>query len=185
MEEKKLARKLQKGDRFALNRTIDAYTPYLSTVAWRAMGPSATAQDVEEVVSDTFLALWQHREELTPERGIKSWLAAVARNRAIDRLRTSPPSSLPLEAVEAASEHGPEEELERRMFAVRLLEAVESLPPPDDQLVLRFYYGAEKLKDIAADLGLSLPAAKTRLCRARQRLKTILTKGGSADGTNG
>lgn len=185
MEEQKLAQRLRQGDRFALNRTMDAYTPYLSSVVWRAMGHSATAQDVEEVVSDAFLALWRHREELVPEKGVKSWLAAVARNRAIDRLRSSPLPSLPLEAAEAeASGTSPDRELERRIFAQRLWAAVEQLGPPDDVLVARFYYEGDRLRDIAAALGLSVPAAKTRLCRARQKLKRILTEGGSENGAD-
>lgn len=184
MEEHKLAQRLRQGDRFALDRAMDAYTPYLSSVVWRAMGPAATAQEVEEVVSDAFLTLWRHREELTPEKGVKSWLAAVARNKAIDRLRASPLPSLPLEAAEEASGTSPDRELEQRILAQRLWSAVEQLGPPDDVLVTRFYYEGDKLKDIAAELGLSVPAAKTRLCRARQKLKVILTKGGTADGAD-
>lgn len=185
MEEHKLAQRLRQGDRFALDRAMDAYTPYLSSVVWRAMGPAATAQDVEEVVADAFLALWRHREELLPEKGVKSWLAAVARNKAVDRLRASPLPSLPLEAAEeAASGASPDRELEQRIFAQRLRSAVEQLGPPDDVLVTRFYYEGDKLKDIAAALGLSVPAAKTRLCRARQKLKRILTEGGTADGAD-
>lgn len=185
MNELKLAQKLKRGDRLALNRAMDAFTPYLSAVVWNAMGPSASTQDVEEIVSDAFLALWSHRDRLDPEQGLKSWLAAVARNRAIDRLRATPPTPLPLEDAATAGGCAPEEELERRMFADTLLRAVQALPPPDDQLVFRFYYEEERLKDIAADLGLSVPAAKSRLCRARQKLKTILVKGGLADGAIG
>ena len=185
MNEKKLAQKLKRGDRAALGQAMDAYTAYLSTVVWNAMGPAASAQDVEEVVSDTFLTLWSRRDSLDPAQGLKSWLAAVARNRAVDRLRAAPPASLPLEETETAGGSTPEEDLERRMFADALRRAVEQLPPPDDQLVFRFYYEEEKLKDIARDLGLSVPAAKSRLCRARQRLKEILKKGGLADGTAG
>lgn len=184
MEERKLAQRLRQGDRFALNRAMDTYTPYLSSVVWRAMGPAATVQDVEEVVSDAFLALWRHREELIPEKGVKSWLAAVARNRAIDRLRSSPLTSLPLDAAEEAPGTSPDQELEQRMSAARLWSAVERLGPPDDVLVTRFYYEGDRLKDIAAGLGLSVPAAKTRLCRARQKLKQILTEGGTADGAD-
>ena len=185
MNDKKLAQKLKRGDRLALDRAMDTYTAYLSAVVWNAMGPAASAQDVEEVVSDTFLALWSRRDSLRPEQGLKPWLAAVARNRAVDRLRAAPPRPLPLDEAGEAGGPGPEDELERRMFAEALRRAVEALPPPDDQLVLRFYYEGEKLKDIAGDLGLSLPAAKSRLCRARRRLKEILIKGGLADGTAG
>lgn len=184
MNDKKLAQRLKRGDRLALDRAMDAYTGYLSTVVWRALGPAANAEDVEEIVSDAFLALWSRRDSLDPEQGLKSWLAAVARNRAVDRLRAAPPPPLSLDDETAGGGgESPEEELERRMFAGALRRAVEGLPPPDDQIVLRFYYEEEKLKDIARDLGLSVPAAKSRLCRARRKLKEILIKGGLANGT--
>ncbi len=185
MDERKLARRLRRGDRLALDQAMQIYTPYLSAVVWRALGPSAVREDVEEIISDTFWALWRERSRLEPERGVKSWLAAVARNRAIDRLRTAPPSSLPLVEAEARGGPRPDEELERRMFADALRREVEALESPDDELVLRFYYEQEKLKDIAGDLGLSVPAAKTRLHRARKKLKDRLLKGGLADGTDG
>ena len=185
MDDRKLAQKLKQGNRLALDRAMAAYTPYLSTVVWNALGPAASAQDVEEVVSDAFVALWSRRDSLQPEQGLKPWLAAVARNRAFDRLRAARPAPLPLHEAETAGGPTPEQDLERRMFAHALRQAVEGLPPPDDQLVLRFYYEGEKLKDVARDLGLSVPAAKNRLCRARKKLKEILTEVGLADGTVG
>lgn len=184
MKDAKWISRLRAGDRFALNQVMEAYTPYLSAVVWHTMGPAATAEDVEEVVSDAFLTLWSHRGTLDQEKGLKAWLAAVARNRAIDRLRSSPLPSLPLEAAEGTAGPGPDREVEGRMFAARLRSAVERLGPPDDTLVLRFYYEGDRLKDIAADLGLSPTAAKVRLHRARQKLKQIITKGGPADGPN-
>lgn len=185
MDEKKLTRRLRRGDRLALDQAMKVYTPYLSAVVWRTMGPGAVPEDVEEVVSDVFLSLWHNRDRLEPEHGVKSWLAAVARNRAIDRLRTAPPPPLPLIEAEARGGPRPDEELERRLFADALRREVEALEPPDHELVLRFYYEGEKLKDIAKDLGLSVPAAKTRLHRARQKLKDRLIKGGLADDADG
>lgn len=185
MDDKRLIQKLKRGDRIALNHIMDRFTPYLSTVVWNAMGPAADPQDVEEVVSDAYLSLWTHRDTLDPAQGVKSWLAATARNRAIDRMRTAPSPALSLEDTEPEGGPTPEEELERKLFADALFHAVKALPPPDDALVFRFYYEEERLKDIARDLGISVPAAKSRLCRARQKLKAILTKGGLADGTVG
>lgn len=184
MNEQKLIQKLKAGDRLALDRAMDFYTPYLAAVVWHTLGPAASAEDVEEVVSDALLALWSHRDGLR-SNGLKSWLAAVARNRAIDRLRAAPPVPLPLDEVRDAGGSDPAEDLEQRLFADALRKAVEALPPPDDQLVLRYYYEEEKLKDIARDLGLSVPAAKSRLLRARLRLKEILVKGGLVDDTVG
>lgn len=184
MNDRKLALKLRQGDRTALNRAVDSYTPYLSAVVWRALGPNASAEDVEEIVSDAFLTLWTHRDTLQTEQSVKPWLAAVARNKAIDRLRAAPPPSLPLDAAEGLCRPGLENGLEQRLFAGALWQAVDSLPHPDNQLVFRFYYEEEKLKDIAKDLNLSVSAAKSRLRRARLKLKQILTEGGLAYGSD-
>ena len=124
MNEQKLIHKLKQGDRLALDRAMDTYTPYLAAVVWRALGPAASAEDVEEIVSDAFLALWSHRDSLRPD-GLKSWLAVVARNRAIDRLRAAPPTPLPLDEVREADGPTPAEELERRLFSDALRRAVE------------------------------------------------------------
>ncbi|MCI8477600.1 MAG: sigma-70 family RNA polymerase sigma factor [Oscillospiraceae bacterium] len=182
MSPARLIQKLKQGDRIALNRAIDQYTSYISAVAWHAMGPAATAEDVEEVVSDTFLVLWSSRDTLDTVQNLKAWLAAVARNKAVDWLRRAPPIPLSLDSLEIQGCAVQESELERRMFSAALRQTVEALEPPDDQLILRFYYEEEALKDIAKELGLSVPAAKTRLHRARKRLKESLMKGGLADG---
>lgn len=58
MEERRL---LETTEKAAAGRSwsgpCDRYTPYVSTVVWRALGPAATREDAEEVVSDVFLAL--------------------------------------------------------------------------------------------------------------------------------
>jgi len=178
VDDEKLARALRRGDRRALDKTISAYTGYLSTVAWRALGPDARREDVEEVVSDTFLALWRSREGLDPEKGLKAYLAAIARNRATDRRRAARPAPVPLSEADEHPEPGPQEELERRDFAAALRAAVDALPETDRALVEGYYVEEEKLRDLARRLGLTHGGAKTRLCRARKTLKRILEKEG-------
>ena len=43
-------------------------------------------RDVEEVVSDAFLALWEHAGQIQPGK-LRPWLGRVVRNRALNRLR--------------------------------------------------------------------------------------------------
>ncbi len=185
MEEKKLAAALRKGERWALDRAMERYTAYLSAVVRQTLGAPGTAQDVEELVSDAFLALWRHHEELREMDSIKPWLAAVARNRAVDWLRAAHPAPLSLEDRTEAAVPGPEGEVERREFTAALFAAVEGLPEPDRSLVEGYYYEGRRLKDLAKALGLAPSAAKTRLFRARQKLKETLTKGGAAYGSDG
>lgn len=173
MKEANLIRRLQAGNRFALSQAMDTYTSYLSAVVWHTMGPAATAQDVEEVVSDAFLALWSHRQTLDAEKGLKPWLAAVARNKAADWLRRCRPADpIPDNAPDPSP--GPEELTQRREQSARLWAAVDALEEPDRTLFLRYYYEGDKLKTVAAELGLSQTAAKQRMFRGRKALKAAL-----------
>lgn len=178
MDEKKLVQRLQKKQRGALEQAIEQYTAYVGATAWRALGQWGTREDVEEVTADVFVALWAHAGELDPEQGIRPWLGAVARNKATDRLRRLHPT-LPLEDAASVS-HGPEPEAmaERRDDAQRLWQAVNDLDEPDRTLFYRYYYGGEKLKDVARDLQMNSSTAKSRLRRGRQLLREKWMKGG-------
>ncbi len=179
MDERRLAERLNKKSRGALEQAIRQFTPYVGVVVWRTLsGSCAAREDVEEVVSDVFLALWAHAGELDPAQGLRPWLAAVARNKAADRLRRLRAAPLPLSELEADRAPTPEEAAEARDCAERLWRAVDAMGEPDRTLFLRHYYYGDKLKDAARDLDMKLSTAKSRLLRGRRALKEQLTEGG-------
>lgn len=63
---------------------------------------------------------------------------------------------------------------EERETQETLWRAVEALSEPERTLFLRYYYEGEKLKTIAADLGMNLSTAKTKLRRGRLLLREQL-----------
>lgn len=173
MDERALVKKLNRGSRSALDTAVERYTPYVGAVLLRALGGWACREDVEELCADVFVALWAHADQLDPEQGVRPWLAAVARNKAVDWLRRSRPSApIPEDAPDPAP--GPEELAQRREQSQRLWAAVDGLGEPDHTLFVRYYYEGDKLKTIAAELGLSQTAAKQRLFRGRKALKAAL-----------
>lgn len=176
MDERMFIKKLNRGSRSALDQAIQRYTPYVSAVILRALAGRACREDVEELCADVFVALWTHADTLDPEQGLRPWLAAVARNKATDRLRRSRPGvPIPEDAPDPSP--GPEELAQRRDQSARLWAAVDALEEPDRTLFLRYYYEEDKLKTIAAELGLSETAAKQRLFRGRKALKAVLQEG--------
>lgn len=173
MDERTFIKKLNRGSRSALDQAIRRYTPYVSAVILRALAGRACREDVEELCADVFVALWTHAGEIDPDQGVRPWLAAVARNRAIDWLRRQRPAApIPEDAPDPAP--GPEELAQRRERSARLWAAVDALGEPDRTLFMRYYYEEEKLKTIAAELGLSQTAAKQRLFRGRKALRAAL-----------
>ncbi len=176
MDERTLIQKLNRHSRGALDQAVSRYTPYVSAVLLRALAGRACREDVEELCADVFVALWTHADTLDPEQGLRPWLAAVARNKATDRLRRSRPGvPIPEDAPDPSP--GPEELAQRRDQSARLWAAVDALEEPDRTLFLRYYYEEDKLKTIAAELGLSETAAKQRLFRGRKALKAVLQEG--------
>ena len=176
MNESKLIQKLNRRSRSALDQAVSRYTPYVSAVILRAVAGRACREDVEELCADVFVALWTHADALDPERGVRPWLAAVAKNKATDWLRRQRPSvPIPEDAPDPSP--GPEELAQRRDRSARLWAAVDALGEPDRTLFIRYYYEEDKLKTVAAELGLSQTAAKQRLFRGRKALKAVLQEG--------
>ena len=177
LDEKELLRRIRKGDTDALQQIIDGYSGYVYAIVKNIIQPPLQPEDIEEVVSDVFLRLWEKVETVDADR-LRSWLAAVTRNRAKDKLRALH-LSLPLEedALDCAVE-GPEEDALRREAGRIARDAVESLPEPDRSIFLRFYYLYQKTGDIAAALHMKPAAVRARLSRGRERLKAMLEERG-------
>lgn len=171
MEESTLIRKLQKGNTGALDALIRRYTPYVSTCSCRVLG-SLPREELEEAVADTFVELWRHAADLDPERPLRPWLGTVAANKAKNRLRAYVPTS-PI-PEEVPSQADLQQQAEERETQERLWRAVDTLDEPERTLFLRYYYEGEKLKTVAADLGLNLSTAKTKLRRGRLLLREQL-----------
>ena len=80
---------------------------------------------------------------------------------------------LPEDAV-LVDPHTPESLLERRERAARVRSALLAMEPVDREIFLRFYYYYEKIAQIAAAMGLTESAVKSRLSRGREKLKSRL-----------
>lgn len=95
MDERKVLRALRRGSEEALGQIMDHYAPYVYTIVSNFLSPAMSQADIEEVMADTFFALWNGAEKVRPGK-LKSYLGAVARNQARQKLR-SRGQELPLE----------------------------------------------------------------------------------------
>ncbi len=86
MEEERLLTALRAGSADALEEIIRRCGAYVYTVVRNRAGGQLPEEDLEEISSDVFLALWQHPDRVRAGR-LRSWLGALARNKTVDRLR--------------------------------------------------------------------------------------------------
>jgi RNA polymerase sigma-70 factor (ECF subfamily) len=100
----------------------------------------------EEVVQETFLALWDRAEMFDPTLGsLPAWLHTIARNRTVDRLRAAGrrPNLVPLSSAAAGgSSYGGNDEadadtLERVLAGGQLVAGAVPPPSPERELALR------------------------------------------------
>ena len=85
-DDKTILRRLKRGDPAALEAAVRQYSGYVSAVIGNQLGPCAAAEDIEELASDVFVALWRAQQPLRTEH-LRGWLGKVARNQAISFLR--------------------------------------------------------------------------------------------------
>lgn len=178
MKEAVMLQKIQAGDPAGLKALMDVYVPYVSVIVWNILRGAMSPEDGEEVVSDVFLAAWNQAANIKPGR-MKSWLGAVARNKAINKLReTGRTISLEENEIDIPGTESPSEEIEREEERALVRQAVDSLPAQDREIFLRHYYYAQTVKEISVKMGLNESTVKTRLRRGRSKLKETLTKEG-------
>lgn len=178
MREEVILRRLQARDPAGLEALMERYIPYISAVVWNILRCAMQPEDAEEVVSDVFLTAWNQAEQL--ETGyVKQWLAAVARNKAKNKLRQLG-RELPLEEdyLELPSDSDPADAAEKAEKRTLVTEAVNSLGDQDRELFLRHYYYAQTINEISKDMALNESTVKTRLRRGRMKLKDFLMRRG-------
>lgn len=179
MREETILRALRSRDPSALEKLMEQYIPYVSTVVWNILRSSMTAEDAEEVVSDVFLAAWNQAPEI--QCGYtKAWLGAVARNKARNKLRNMG-HDLPFEEdyLDIPDENTPANAAERKEERKLVRKAVDSLDEPDREIFLRHYYYAQTVPEISRIMDLNQSTIKTKLRRGRLRLRTILLRWGA------
>lgn len=175
MTEKQLIKGIARGELPALEALIEQYTAYISSVISRIL--RGRQADVEELTADVFLAAWDNRAKLQPGK-VKSYLGAIARNRAFNLLRTGH-ETLPLEDdVLLLETDGPDRELDKKETARIVNQALSRLDNPQRELFVRHYYYGQTVQEAALAMGLNLSTAKTWLRRGRETLKAILKKEG-------
>ena len=174
MTDKELLIKLKKDKSSGLSEVIDLYSGLLYKIAGAIILPVGTREDVEECVSDSFLAFYGEIDSLdTDKSSLKTYLALIARRKAIDvyrklRHRDSAEAVL-IEDLAEGRDFTPE--LDRKNS---LLPAVKSLGEPDSTIIIRRYILGETAGEIAEALAMSEAAVQKRLERSREKLRKEL-----------
>jgi RNA polymerase sigma-70 factor (ECF subfamily) len=166
--------RLRDREQAALERAIRLYSGYVAAVAKKTLGEYGTRQDVEELTSDAFVALWANAGKLRDDSDLKYWLAVVVRNASLRRLKKAG-GTVPLEE-NLVFDRSPSNQAEKQERIMAVREAVDGLEPVDREIFLRHYFWHQTVRQIAEEMGKNQGAIKSRLQRGREKLKKVLLK---------
>jgi len=158
------------GDRAAFDLLYRRYIRSVYSLALRRLGDPQTAEDAAQ---EAFAAVWRSARTYRPDRGAAApWLYSIARNAAVDRLRSRTPlATVPDSADEGP---GPENRAEHEWLRWRVHRALEELPETEREVLALAYWGERSQSEIASQLGIPLGTVKTRTRSGLSRLAGLL-----------
>jgi RNA polymerase sigma-70 factor, ECF subfamily len=173
---------------------IESYRRELSLHCYRLLG---SLHEAEDLVQETMLRAWQHRETFKGQSSLRTWLYRIATNLCLDALKQRPPRTLPVAVASAADPHLPlapawaestwlepfpdswlaeatEDPATRysrhESVSLAFLTILQRLPPRQRAIFLLSDVLNWRASEIADLLSLSVSAIKSALHRARRTL---------------
>ena len=184
-DETTLVAQSREGDTAAFGELVRRYEGKIFRLAQHV---TQNREDAEDVLQETFMKAYEHLDQFQGNSKFYTWIVRIAVNQALMKLRrrkTDKSVSLDenIDTGEdtmvreiAAWDEDPEQRFSRDELGGILDTAVQSLEPPYRSVFVLRDIDELSTEETAEALGLSVPAVKSRLLRARLQLREKLTR---------
>lgn len=176
-EERRLLESAAAGDQKSSATLVQRHRSAVFAIALRLTGNTS---DADEVTQDAFLRAFRYLPNFRGESSFKTWLLRIAGRVAIDHLRRKRLATVALDAPESPATRMPEKSptgLQYLMQSERsqlLQNAMQDLSKEDASALQLFYFHEKSIQEITQVMGWTESNTKSRLSRARQRLRVVL-----------
>jgi len=184
-DESELVAKAREGDLTAFNQLVNRYERKIFRLAKHI---TRNDEDAEDVLQDTFLKAFEHLGDFHGQSKFYTWIVRIAVNESLMKLRKrksdkTVPLDEPVDTGEdtvvrevAVWEENPEQRFSREELGDILEQAIDSLRPAFRTVFVLRDIEEMSTEETAEALGISVPAVKSRLLRARLQLREKLTR---------
>jgi RNA polymerase sigma-70 factor (ECF subfamily) len=179
-EDHALMERIQRRDEQALAKLYDRYASVLYTLVLRIV---PTSEEAEDILQEIFLQVWNKSNSFLQNRGtVYSWLVALARNKAIDRVRsrrykqqskeTRMEDTAQLADTETAAH--PHRSVVLKEYQERVEKALKSLSAIEARILELSYFGGYSQTEIAKMLNIPLGTVKTKMRQGMIKLRRVV-----------
>jgi len=179
-EDHALMERIQRRDEQALAKLYDRYASVLYTLVLRIV---PTSEEAEDILQEIFLQVWNKSNSFLQNRGtVYSWLVALARNKAIDRVRsrrykqqskeTRMEDTAQLADTQTAAH--PHRSVVLKEYQERVEKALKSLSAIEARILELSYFGGYSQTEIAKMLNIPLGTVKTKMRQGMIKLRRVV-----------
>ncbi len=162
------------GDDTALRELFSRHAPWLAARLRRALPPV----DVEDVLQETFIAVWQNAKTYQARGTPNAWLWVIARNQAAMLLRKRGQPPVPLPGDDTRTSADPAEAVLARAELAAATQALSGADRLAEREVWRLLYVEDRpVAEVAELTGVPEGTVKSRAHRARRLLRAALGGG--------
>jgi RNA polymerase sigma-70 factor (ECF subfamily) len=164
---------------------FDNYCNYVYAIVINVLRNCGTREDIDDCVSDVFMKVYKRFDEgIDFSDNLKSFIAAVSRNTAIDAFRKislrnnkyvsiDDEEVMELRSDDLIVEYSENKEQSRIIFG-----KIKELGEPDSTIIIQQYFYNRTAKEIAENVSMTAAAVQKRSSRAKQKLKDLLIEAG-------
>ncbi|MBR1802897.1 MAG: sigma-70 family RNA polymerase sigma factor [Clostridia bacterium] len=162
-----------------IDELINAYYGYVYIIVKNSKGISISNEDMEEIISDTFFAIWKNSKRIGVNVPIKPYLIGIIRNVMNNKYREINindsisdyedriPDTMDFETI-----------IQEKEQNEMIQKALKQMKQEEYNVFMMFYYEAKTIKEIAHKMQFSESKVKVMLHRIRKEIKKNLRNGG-------
>ena len=180
-DEGDLLRRVARKDQKAFELLYDLYAKLVYSLIVSIVKKQ---EEAEDVLQEVFVQVWEKASSFNVARGnVYGWIVALARHRAIDRVRSKDYRKQSMTGTETDPDMmtfsegiGPLDALVAGERVTLVKDALREIPPEQREVIEVAYFGGYSQSEIATQLSIPLGTVKTRMRQGVKKLYTLLTE---------
>lgn len=164
---------------FDIDGLITRYYNYVYTIVMNFKNINISQEDIEEIISDIFMAVWNNKEKIKNDVIITHYLAGITKNIVCKKYRDIK-LTYPIDDYEEsfADIINVDKIVELKEQNDIIKRTLKNMRKQEYKIFIMFYYEGRKINEISKILKISISKVKVTLHRIRKKIKKSLKEGG-------